>query len=281
MAPVVAELETKTKNSRRKTVSNNRPEGPKPSRGKAARQPRPKRLRRDQAVEVIRRMILAGKPGFKSGDTLNEPDLIKQLGLTKAPIRQALSQLAGEGLVAIKPRVGTHVRVVRPEEAQAMMALRFAIETIVVGELARGQPDLSPLKAIHEKMEEIASSHAQECDADAMAAFISADMDFHAAMAELADGYGGAARTVRDLTSQFILYTNRNIRLAAAPAVMKEVIKEHRLILDALARGESDEAREHLHTHLKSAVQRFASFAAPYLNDHLRRYIKMATVSEN
>jgi hypothetical protein len=53
-------------------VSNNRPEGPKPSRGKAARQPRPKRLRRDQAVEVIRRMILAGKPGFKSGDTLNE-----------------------------------------------------------------------------------------------------------------------------------------------------------------------------------------------------------------
>ena len=63
-----------------------------------------------------------------------------ELKLTRTPIRQALGQLAAEGLLTIIPRVGTQVRVVRPEEARAMMAMRFAIETLIVGDLARPGP---------------------------------------------------------------------------------------------------------------------------------------------
>lgn len=231
-------------------------------------------LRRDEATDKIREHILTGAPGFRSGDILSENQLADQLKLTRTPIRQALSQLAAEGLLTIIPRVGTQVRVVRPEEARAMMAMRFAIETLIVGELARTRPDLSPLRTIQGEMERIAKNATREPGATMK--FVKADMDFHAKMAELANGYDTAAGTLKDLTSQFLLYAYRAFQQSDWPAVMRSVLDEHKVILKALDEGDQEGATRSLHRHIRTAVDRLAPFASLYL-EKLPSYFNMQT----
>ena len=66
--------------------------------------------------------------------------------------------------------------------------------------------------------------------------FVKADMAFHTKMAELADSYDTAAGTLKDLTSQFLLYAYRAIQQSDWPAVMRSVLKEHEDILKASTR---------------------------------------------
>ena len=273
--------DAKVKPSRRESVRANRgSQGENASRDGASSRDKPRGLRRDQAVETIRDMILSGDPSFKSGEILSENLLAERLGLTKAPIRQALSQLENEGLVSIIPRVGTQVRLVRPEEAQAIMALRFAIETIVVGELARARPDIEPLRSIHKEMQDIAQGMEKTSrerppsrNTKAMIAFVKADMEFHAKMAELADGYSAALRTLKDVTGQFFLYALRAILQTDAVAAMHDMIREHEELINAIEDGRADEAVALLQRHLKNSVDRLTPFASSYLEHQLPKYV--------
>jgi DNA-binding GntR family transcriptional regulator len=56
---------------------------------------------REATVEHLRNEIVMGN--LKPGELLREVDLAKQLGLSPTPIREALVQLAGQGLVEIEP----------------------------------------------------------------------------------------------------------------------------------------------------------------------------------
>lgn len=232
---------------------------------------KPAGLRREQAADIIRWLILSGSPGFRSGNIITE-DQLEGLGLTKSPSREALSQLEKEGLVTIQPRVGTQVRVVSNEEARALMTIRTAIETIVVGELAESQVDIAPLRAIHEEMKKIADLEPTP-DGNTIFTFIKADMEFHSKMAELAVGYAAAAQSVRDLTSQFLLYASSNIRKAGAWEVMQEVLGEHEAIISAIGKGASESARDHLHRHIRKAVKRLAEPACRYMDESIPKYI--------
>jgi DNA-binding GntR family transcriptional regulator len=56
---------------------------------------------REATVEHLRNEIVTGN--LKPGELLREVDLANQLGLSPTPIREALVQLAGQGLVEIEP----------------------------------------------------------------------------------------------------------------------------------------------------------------------------------
>src|SRR2546422_10960976 len=58
----------------------------------------------ERAAELIRERILAGD--FASGDRLVEARIAEQLGISRGPLREALKQLAAEGLVREEPRRG-------------------------------------------------------------------------------------------------------------------------------------------------------------------------------
>lgn len=275
MASAIVRVRTK-KSARTETMQHERNRKAKAARQKTDDREEPGTLRRDHAVETIRDMILMGEPGFTSGEVLSENLVAERLGLTKAPIRQALSQLAGEGLLTVIPRMGSQVVLVRHQEAQAIMAMRIAIESIIVGELARARCNLGPLKAIHNEMKKIAEKRPSQ-DAKAIIEFVKVDMAFHAKMAELAVGYGAAHRTLNDLTSQFLLYGCRGLQQSDPSDIMQEVIQEHQHILDALELAKPEEATAHLQDHLRAAVRRLAPFAADFLWNDLRKYVQISS----
>ena len=80
----------------------------------------------EQTVELIRNRILSGD--FVSGERLVETRLATDLGISRGPIREALKQLAAEGLVREEPRRGSYVAAPTMEDVRDLYDLRVAIE---------------------------------------------------------------------------------------------------------------------------------------------------------
>lgn len=103
----------------------------------------PRTLLRDEAYRLIRDAIVAGS--LPPGGVIRDAELAASLGLSRAPVRDALARLSTEGLVESKPQSYTRVtplvlRDVRDASAvvRAMhdLAVREAVPRIGAAEIA-------------------------------------------------------------------------------------------------------------------------------------------------
>jgi DNA-binding GntR family transcriptional regulator len=72
------------------------------------------------------------------GEPLREAALVKQLGVSKTPIREALVRLERDGLVELAPYKGARARVYSDEDLREICELREVIEGECVRRAARG-----------------------------------------------------------------------------------------------------------------------------------------------
>lgn len=73
-----------------------------------------KKLYSDQIIEVIKADLLQG--ALKPGDRIKEAQLAERLGISRAPVREALSLLEREGLVVSAPQKGKSIASLTPRE---------------------------------------------------------------------------------------------------------------------------------------------------------------------
>ena len=97
-------------------------------------------LLRDTAYEAIRDAIVRGD--FPPGAVVSNAAVAGELGLSRAPVRDALARLAGEGLVETKPQSYTRVTQLVPKEvrdaAEVVRAMHELAARIAVPLLAAG-----------------------------------------------------------------------------------------------------------------------------------------------
>src|SRR5262249_39681145 len=90
------------------------------------------RIQRDRAADavynVLRQAILGST--MKPGERLQIDDLAGKLGVSLTPVRQAVQQLASEGLVHIKPRSGTFVASLSKRDVEETFDIRCALECL-------------------------------------------------------------------------------------------------------------------------------------------------------
>ncbi|WP_316860186.1 GntR family transcriptional regulator [uncultured Cohaesibacter sp.] len=79
-----------------------------------------------RAIEILRSSIIAGD--LKMGAPLMETELSEMLGISRTPIREALSKLQSEGLVVVRPYRGTTVFTVTGDELVDLVDYREVIE---------------------------------------------------------------------------------------------------------------------------------------------------------
>ena len=87
-------------------------------------------LKRDQAYMALYREI--ARLRLAPGALLDETALCQQLGLGRTPIREALHQLAGEGLVTIYPRRGIVVAPISLLDVRQQTDARLVWEPNIV-----------------------------------------------------------------------------------------------------------------------------------------------------
>lgn len=126
----------------------------------------------DHAVAAIRRAILDGT--LDAGSALRETKLAEQLGISRAPTREALHRLEEEGLVVRVPFRGSYVAEGTPEQYREINELRQVLEpyAIKTGQERLSSPEgLAQLREALEAMEHNIDHHDKATAVDAHLAF--------------------------------------------------------------------------------------------------------------
>lgn len=154
-------------------------------------------------ADALRRMILSGQLG--PGDRLVEERLTEQLGISRAPLREALRLLQQQGLVVNRPRHGSTVADLTEADVHEILTLRSTLERMAV-ELGVPAPDpawLRTCEAAIERMEN--SARVQD-----RASLVDAGYDFHASIIAL-PGHRRLAAVYESLHLQLLLCMARNL----------------------------------------------------------------------
>jgi DNA-binding GntR family transcriptional regulator len=85
---------------------------------------------RQRVLDALREAIVTGE--LKPGQPLVELDLAAQLGISRAPIREAIQILAREGLVETAAYRGTIVRRLDRTDIEELYSLRSTLETFAL-----------------------------------------------------------------------------------------------------------------------------------------------------
>ncbi|WP_019028486.1 GntR family transcriptional regulator [Colwellia piezophila] len=84
------------------------------------------KTRTQLVVETLREKILSGE--FKAGESLRQAALATDLNVSRIPIREALLQLEGEGLVVFEPHKGATVTELNAKHVGELFDLRAMLE---------------------------------------------------------------------------------------------------------------------------------------------------------
>ncbi|NMO51662.1 GntR family transcriptional regulator [Actinoplanes sp. TBRC 11911] len=193
-------------------------------------------LLRDAAYGRLRRAIIDGT--LAPGTALKPDELAARLGLSRAPIREALFRLAGEGLVETKPQSYTRVTLVDAKEAADAVAVLEAMHDLAVREIAASIP-AELVETMRQANRRFATAVAVG-DADAA---LDADDELHAVPLE---AYGNAAAV--GTVVRYTPLVRRSERLLFTSARASGSVALHDELIDALAAHDRDRAVTANHT---------------------------------
>jgi DNA-binding GntR family transcriptional regulator len=210
--------------------------------------------RRERILEVLQEAIVSGE--LKPGQPLIETEMAAQLGVSRAPLREALQVLSREGLVETLPYRGTIVRNLTRADIEELYSFRSLLEEFALRRIIeRGSP--ADVALLRQHFEFILDA-AQRGDVRAVNL---SDRAFHDALIDLS-GHAllqASWQTVSLRVRQVMSLRNRQNR------DLTRVAYNHVPIIEAIAARETETAVRLLHEHIASAGDLIAEMweAAP------------------
>jgi len=163
------------------------------------------------------------------------------LGVSRSPIREALTELANSGLVDRQPGRGAAIRQWTVKDLEDLFSIRTLLEGEVVRLVFQALPnlDISPLDDFVPEMEKAAA------DQD-YSRMIELDVNFHRTLWELA-GNKLLEQVLQGLSLQFRLFLTLNWKFHGG---IEKVAGNHRRIIAALREGPEDQVRRAMADHV-------------------------------
>lgn len=195
---------------------------------------------RDSAVDALRSALLEGK--FQPGESLSEPALASQMGISRGPVREALLVLEQEGLVVHNQNRGFSVLTLGPEDRRAMTKVRVPLEALAL-ELARAKATAEDLAEMEADLERMVATYGPDTRNSARE-----DLAFHGKLWELSGNPWLIVALKRVVVPFFlftIMYSAKTDMLDAAT-----LEKQHRAYLDFLRGSTEMTAEECVRLHL-------------------------------
>ena len=205
----------------------------------------------EQLREKIEDQIATG--ALQPGSALDEATLVEQYGVSRTPVREALIQLAAEGLIEIRPRRGAVVTSIGPTRLMEMFEVMAELEAMCGRLAARRMSD-----AQHQAL--VAAHQACEaaCTQEDSNAYFYCNEDFHSAI------YAGSQNVfLIEQTSQLQrrLRPYRRLQLRVRNR-MGVSFQEHLKVVQAITAGDADAAEKALRSHVVVQGERFADLLA-------------------
>ncbi|TWD93435.1 DNA-binding GntR family transcriptional regulator [Neobacillus bataviensis] len=194
----------------------------------------------DKVYKQIQKAILFG--GISSDEIFTEVQLAEMLNTSRTPVRAALQDLVKEGLLVSIPRKGVTVRRITQEEQDEIFLLRSSIEVQVVKKLTEVITSPDQLKILRLIVKEQQEAKENE---DAIK-FIELDHEFHLSLTRLAN-FSIIEEVLQNLHN---LTQLMGLKAVSKHGRMKNVIKEHSEIIEALETRNAELASAVILNHL-------------------------------
>ncbi|QDO02156.1 GntR family transcriptional regulator [Streptomyces sp. S1A1-8] len=194
---------------------------------------------RERVADALRAALIAGE--LRAGEVYSAPTLAARFGVSATPVREAMLDLAKEGLVDTVPNKGFRVTAVSEKQLDEYTHIRSLIEIPTTVQLAT-TADPVPLEALRPAAREIVTAAA----AGDLIAYVEADIRFHLGLLALA-GNAHLVEVVGDLRKRSRLY---GLNALAEAGRLQDSAEEHLELLDALVDRDPEAVRRVMTRHL-------------------------------
>src|SRR5262245_54145036 len=171
---------------------------------------------------------------------------MQMLEARRSAVRTALVRLVQEGLVEHERNRGAKVRLIDEQEAAEILESRMVLEGLAARYAAQKatKGNVAELRALLKEMRAL-------LDAGDLVAVSELNAKLHARLVEIA-GIRTVSRLVATLSSQLVRFQYRTVLL---PGRAEQSHREHRAIVDAIAKGNPDAAEQAVRDHLAHVVE--------------------------
>jgi DNA-binding GntR family transcriptional regulator len=193
----------------------------------------------DQVKEFVIEAIMNNE--FKPGDRIVTSSLARELGISQAPVREAIRDLVLLGFLESEPFRGTFVRSFSPKELYEVYTVRAALESLAA-RLAAERLTEEDVLTLRRTLEEMILA-AQEQDEKEM---VRLDNRFHESIMQISDN-----ELLYQLwqTLQFGYWTIVTARMSSFD--LEELARRHEALLEALQTRDPREAMVAMQSHIE------------------------------
>jgi GntR family transcriptional regulator, rspAB operon transcriptional repressor len=182
-------------------------------------------------------------------EALSENRICGMFGVSRSPVRIALTRLAEDGLIDIFPQRGSFVAPIRMKQVAESQFARTALEMALV-KVAAGKWSAAHAAEAHANLLD-QKRHA--ADGDAWAFYLDNER-FHQLIARAA-GLDGVWKTVQGVK---MLWDRIGHLANRVPGHREDIVAEHEAIIAALDEGRSAAAVKAMKLHLRSVFKAIA-----------------------
>ncbi|MFC4565742.1 GntR family transcriptional regulator [Nocardiopsis mangrovi] len=201
---------------------------------------RGRRNLREEITETLRGAVISGE--LQPGAVYSAPSLAEQFGVSATPVREAMLDLAKEGLVDVVRNKGFRVTHLSAAELDHITEIRALIEIPVIRKITDQGVD----PAVIERLRPLAAGIEDAARRRDFIAHVTIDMEFHLALLEQA-GNPRLVEIVRSLRVSSRLYGLRTLTEGTA---LFDSSHEHAELLDLIAARDADGAEALMRRHL-------------------------------
>jgi DNA-binding GntR family transcriptional regulator len=194
-------------------------------------------------VDAIRAAIADGE--FVSNQRLVEADLSERFGASRTTVRNALVQLASEGLVERVQNRGARVRAVSLAEAVEITEVRMAVEGLCAAKAAQRLTE-----ADRDRLREIGDAMRAAVASGDLLGYSDLNRRLHGLVLALA-GQTTASAILERLRGQNVRH---QFQLAMHPGRPAISLPQHLEIIEALCTGDADGAEAAMRRHIRSVI---------------------------
>ena len=196
-------------------------------------------------ADALRSAILQGK--LQSGQSLRQDEIANEFSVSKIPVREALVQLQGEGLVDLIPSRGALVSKLDYAQVAEIYVMRIALEPVALRQAIPNLKETDLLKAAA-----ILDQIDNESD---MSKWAELNWEFHATLYHVSNlpRLIHTTQTLHNNVARYLLlnYLDKDY--------LQESQNQHREILALCRDGNADGAVQKLIDHLSDPVDVFKS----------------------
>ena len=207
--------------------------------GRYTTQPVGRRVFRDEIREQLIEDILGGR--LPPGSRIVETRLAQQLGVSQAPVREALRDLALLGFVVSSPFRGTEVRRITPEELLEIYPIRAALEAVAARAAATRIDDASL-----ERLDELITTMREAAARNDHRALVFADADFHHTIITAAGN-----RMLERVWQTMRLSVTTCVTHSVTHRSLVELAERHVVVLEALKAHDPVRAEAEIRRHIE------------------------------